>query len=54
MDDKTFDQKAALDWINSIETGGESHRDDDVYTFRPSKHNEAQKMLVAIQGKKFP
>jgi ubiquinone/menaquinone biosynthesis C-methylase UbiE len=31
MDDKTFDQQTALDWINSIETEGKSHRDDDIY-----------------------
>ncbi len=31
MDDTTFDQQTALDWINCIETEGKTFRDDDVY-----------------------
>jgi ubiquinone/menaquinone biosynthesis C-methylase UbiE len=31
MDDSTFDQQTASDWINSIEKEGKSIRDDDIY-----------------------
>jgi ubiquinone/menaquinone biosynthesis C-methylase UbiE len=31
MDDQTFDQQTALDWISSIETVGKNIRDEDIY-----------------------
>lgn len=50
MDDSTFDQKSAADWINIIESPGSNIRDNDIYPKLNSWINEVSPNTILDLG----